>query len=360
MWAPFVFVTVVVTTIVWLTQSLNRVDLLVEHGQTLAMFGGLTLLIVPSLLAVVIPFALLGAALYALHRLHSDSEIAVIFAAGVGRFQLAWPILLVTTLGALATFYINVDLMPRSYRLLKQKVAEIKADFVSSVLRDGEFSTIADGFTIYVEKAEPHGRFTGLLIHDYRNGDKAETYMAQRALIRDTGIGPILYLSNGNVQSVNEKTGAIDIVNFKRTAVNLGQFKRPGGDFQLELTERYVGELLHPDLTRSYDRQHAGELIAEGHNRFASPFYAYAYVLFALVALISGAYNRRGYAVRIALACMAAGVLRVTGFVAQKFAADHHQYWIVYAPVAIAIVLSVLVLLGAFSRLAPRLSKGDA
>lgn len=344
MWTPFVFATIVVTAIVWLTQSLQRLDILVEHGQTLTMFGWLTLLIVPSLLAVVIPFMLFAAALFALHRLHSDSEIAVMFAAGVSRRRIAMPILFITAIGALATLWINLDLMPRSYRELKREIASIRADFASAVLRSGEFLTIANGFTVYVNDVASDGRFSGLLIHDYRNGEHAETYMAQRALMRETDRGPVLYLSNGNIQRVNKKTGEVDIVNFNRTAVDIGEFRGAPGDLQLEMTERYVGELFHPDMANNWDRENAARLIGEGHGRLASALYPFAYVLIAVYALIGGPYDRRGYAIRIALACAAVGALRVAGYVVQGEASEIGQYWAIYAtPLAACIAAGLLI-----------------
>jgi lipopolysaccharide export system permease protein len=344
MWTPFVFATIVVTAIVWLTQGLQRVDIIVEHGQTLAMFGWLTLLIVPSLLAVIIPFMLFAAALFALHRLHSDSEIAVMFAAGVSRGQLARPILLITFVGALATLWINLDLMPRSYRELKREIADIRADFASAVLRSGEFLTVAEGFTVYVDEAAPGGQFSGLLIHDYRNGEHAETYMAQKALLKETAFGPVLYLSNGNIQRVNKKTGDVDIVQFNRTAVDIGQFSGAVGELQLETTERYVGELFNPDLEKKWDRENSARLIGEGHGRLAAPLYAFAYVLIAIYALVGGPYDRRGYALRIALACAAVGALRVAGYVLQGEASELGLYWTIYAtPLAACLVAALFI-----------------
>lgn len=356
MWTPFLFATVTVTAIVWMTQSLQRIDIIVEHGQTLTMFGWLTLLIIPSLLAVIIPFGLFASAIFALQKLHSDSEIAVMFAAGVSRIDIARPILLVTLVGSAATLWINVDLMPRTYRVLKREIADIRADFASAVIRSGEFITIKNGFTVYVDKIEQNGQFLGLLIHDYRNGQRAETYMAEKALLKETGIGPVLYLSNGNIQRINNKSGEVDLVFFNRTAINLGQFDRSGGDLQLEMTERYLGELLNPDLTKAYDRENASRLIGEGHGRLASPLYAFAYVLIAIYALVGGPYDRRGYAIRIAAACVAVGALRVAGYILQGEASELGRYWIIYFAPAGAIILTTLLIADAF----PKRAKGGA
>lgn len=355
MWTPFLFATVVVTAIVWLTQSLQRIELLVEHGASLALFGWLTMLIVPSLLAVVIPFALFGAALYALQRLHSDSEIAVMFAAGVSLLQVARPVLLIAGLAAAATLWINIDLMPRSYRILKAGIADLRADVASAVLRPGEFMAIREGFTVYVDGAQPGGALTGLLVHDYRKEDSAATYLAQRALLKETDAGPVIFLVNGNVQRTDRKTGAVDIVNFDRTGINLGDLANGPRDLQLEMTERYPQELFNPDLTNAYDRENAARLIAEGHNRYAGPLYAFAYALLAIFALIGGPYNRRGYVVRIALACAAAGAVKVIGIVLTGFAADAQLYWLIYAPPAATILaaLTLLAIAGPGARLAP-------
>lgn len=355
LWTPFVFTTLVVTAIVWLTQSLQRMDILVEHGASLALFGWLTTLIVPSLLSVVLPFALFGASLYALHRLHTDSEIAVMFAAGVSLLQVARPVLLVAALAAAATLWINIDLMPRSYRILKREVADLRADVASAVLKSGEFMAVRHGFTVYVDEVQPGGALKGLLVHDYRDAAKTETYMSQRALLQETDIGPVLYLVNGNIQRTNRLTGAVDIVNFDRTAVNLGTVTGKPGDLQLELTERYPHELFNPDLSKDYDRANAGRLIAEGHNRYASPLYAFAFALMAIFALIGGPYDRRGYLRRIGLACAAAGAIKVAGIVLAGAAAGTQQYWLIYAPPAatILLMLTLLAVAGPGARLSP-------
>jgi len=341
MTVPLVFGVMVVTAIVWLTQSLQRVDILIEHGEGFATFAWLTILIIPSLLSVVIPFAVFGATLYALQRLHADSEIAVMFAAGISKYRIAVPLLAITMIGSLVTLWINVDLMPRSYRTLKAAIAEIRADFATAVLRPGEFITVANGFTVYAEEARPGGQFVGLMIHDYRNGSDAETYMAQQGLMRETSIGPILYLRNGNIQRVDEKTGKVDIIEFAQTALNISEFTSAPRDLQLELTERYLGELFNPDMSVQWDIDNRGRLISEGHARLSAPLYIFGYMFIALYALVGGAYDRRGYALRIISAVAVAGGLRVSGFVLQGITAENGHNLLQYL-----LPLSVILISG--------------
>ncbi|MEM8772367.1 MAG: LptF/LptG family permease [Pseudomonadota bacterium] len=341
---PLAMILTAVTMIVWMTQSLQRVEIIVEHGASIALFGFLSILIIPSLLAVIIPFALFGACVYALYRLHSDSEIAVIFAAGVSRWRLAAPILALTFVGALATLYVNVDLMPRSYRVLKQEVADIRADVASSVLRSGEFTTLIDGFTIYIDEARPGGQFVGLFVNDYRDREDPKVYMAERAVLTETPAGPILFLRNGNIQRSSENSDDISLLRFEEVALDVSSYQNNRGELVLELTERYPGELLNPDMSHPYDKANAGKLIAEGHARFAGPIYAFSYVLIGLFALIGGPYNRRGYVLRIAAAGVAIFAIRIAGFVAQGLVETSAAYWLLYAiPTAACLLFSLLL-----------------
>lgn len=336
---PLLMILAVTTAIVWITQSLQRIEIIVEYGQGFWTFLYLSLLIIPSLLAVIIPFALFGAIIYALYRLHSDSEIAVMFAAGVSRWRLSAPLLFITFIAAFATFYVNVDLMPRSYRVLKQNVAEIRADFANSLIRSGEFVNVSDGLTVYVEEARGEGQYVGLLINDYRNGENRETYMAQRAVLQDTDAGTMLLLKNGNIQREASYSGKVDIIRFEDWAVNLAAFGDGPGELQLEMTERYLGELLYPDMSKPYDRAYASKLVAEGHARLAAPLYALAYALVGLYALIGGAYTRRSYFLRVAASGALIFGLRVAGYLLQGAAGETGITWLVYMPPAAAILV---------------------
>src|ERR1043166_7466648 len=65
---PFLLFTLVLTLVVWMTQSLRLLDLVITRGQSAGFFLYLTMLILPSLLVVIAPIAFFGAALYALKK----------------------------------------------------------------------------------------------------------------------------------------------------------------------------------------------------------------------------------------------------------------------------------------------------
>ena len=80
---PFLLFTLLLTLVVWMTQSLRLLDLVINGGQSASTFAYLTLLMVPNLLVIIVPIALFGAALYTLNRLNTESELVVMWSAGV-------------------------------------------------------------------------------------------------------------------------------------------------------------------------------------------------------------------------------------------------------------------------------------
>ena len=107
---PALIATLAFSGAVWLSQSLRFVDLIVNKGLPLTTFLYLTALLFPSLLMVVVPFALFCGVLFAYQRLTVESELVVMQSVGLSNRQLAMPGLilglLVTSIGYANSLYV--------------------------------------------------------------------------------------------------------------------------------------------------------------------------------------------------------------------------------------------------------------
>ena len=89
----FVIILVSLTVVLWFTQAMRDFDLITSQRQTLFVFVGITGLIIPLLVMMIAPIALVMAAAHVLNKLGSDSEIIVMNAAGVSPWRLLRPFL---------------------------------------------------------------------------------------------------------------------------------------------------------------------------------------------------------------------------------------------------------------------------
>src|SRR4051794_21610068 len=96
------FFVLVFTGVVWLTQAVRLIDTVLASGQPARIFLEFSALVLPQVFVIVLPLAGLGAALYALDKLYSDSELIVMMGAGVGPLAMLRPIAMFGALIAVA------------------------------------------------------------------------------------------------------------------------------------------------------------------------------------------------------------------------------------------------------------------
>lgn len=322
---PFLMATAVLTGIIWLTQALKMLDLLITQGQTLATFFHLSLLALPSAVNTVLPIALFCALLYTLNKLISDSELVVMFSAGVSRWAITVPVMMLAAITVGVVLFLNLYLMPAGMRELRMKLFEIRGDIATSLIREGAFSNPVPGLTVYVRSRTPEGSIRGIFVHDERVRDLPVTYMAETGELVRTPEGPRLVMYNGNIERVSRVTdkaqSPVSLLYFDKYTYDLSQYGEAQRPTEYEARERYLDELFNPASNDIYGQRFKARLRAEGHDRLVAAIYPIMFTMIALASLLPAPFNRRGYTTRIALGAAMAVIARVIGLGLVNFAA---------------------------------------
>ncbi len=317
---PLALFTLLLTSVVWLTQALGMLDLVINRGQSAVIFIQLTGLIIPTLLVIILPIAFFTATLYALHKLNNDSELVVMWAAGVSRVQLATPVLITAFGVMLLTYACSLYFMPAGQRALREKVIEIRADIGAAILQEGAFTTPSAGLTVFIRELGIGGEIRGILVHDSRNALQPVTYLAESGVVAQTPDGARLIMENGNVQQSDDNGERLSMLQFDSYVFNLDQFTGPPNTIERETSERYLPELLYPEMSGPGQETRRYLYWAEGHDRLSSPLYCIVFALIALAATATGHLGRSSYAMRLTGAGIGAAALRMIGFGAQGIA----------------------------------------
>jgi len=335
---PVALFAMLMTCVVWLTQSLRLLDLVINGGQSAAIFAYLTVLILPSLLQIILPIAFFAGALYALHRLNSDSELIVMYSAGFSRTQLAIPVLIAAGGVMILTWLCSLYLMPLGQRTMKDKVFDIRADIGAAILREGTFTTPGNGLTVFIRELGSTGEIRGILVHDNREAKRPVTYLAESGVVAQTQDGTRLIMLSGNIQVAEDAGKRLSVLKFDKYIFDLDQFASPQRQSSRETSERYLSELFNPDFQNARQERNRGAYLAEAHNRLSSPLYGLAFALIALAATAKGRHARSSYAMRMFGASLAVAGLRLGGYALQALAAHEPNF---------AILLYVVPLAGA-------------
>lgn len=309
---PLIFFSFALIGVAWLSQSLRMLDLVINQSQSAVTYLYLTILALPQVVGLLLPFAVVIAVIYALNRMYVESELVVIWAAGFNRWTVIWPVLGVALLATIVAYVTNLIVMPSGMREVKDRVFEIRADLVNTFVREGAFTNPIGGLTVYVSENNPGGDIRGILVHDARNPKGVATYMAQRGLLANTPVGPRLIMYKGNVQWLEGGAGKLKVLDFEKYTFDLGQFDKARDQTSREASERFLNELFYPE--KSVSEKAKRKYFAEAHSRLSGPLYCIVFALIGVYALVGGTFNRRGYGGRIALACGAVLAARLPGF----------------------------------------------
>jgi len=343
---PMIFITLVLTGIVWLTQSLRLVELIVNRGLSAGGFFQLTLLLLPSFLAVILPIALFVSVLYVYGRLESESELVVMRSSGLSQWSLAKPALVLASAVVAIGYAVVLYFQPAGFRAFKELQFDIRGDFAAVLLQEGAFTTLAEGVTVYIRARESNGELRGILVHENRDKKRPVTMMAERGALLRTSEGPRFVLFNGNRQEVDIGEVGLSLLHFERYAIDLSSYAASGGTRWREPGERFLHELFNPGPGLD-DINNAKRMRAEGHRRLTGPLYGFALVLIALGAVLSGEFNRRGRWRRIAIAVGLAIAAQVVSLGLPSLAAIRTSFIpVMYVGVAALIVAGAYAVFG--------------
>jgi lipopolysaccharide export system permease protein len=312
--ASFALVLVSLTGVIWITQALRGIDLMTSQGQTIVTFLGITSLVIPALVLIISPIALMIAISHTLNKLATDSEIIVMNAAGFSPFRLFRPFFYATCVVAVMVAFIAAYLAPDGMRRIKQWDAEITADVLANILQPGRFAQLDQNLTIRIRERQPGGVLVGIFVDDRRDPKERVTIVADHGTVLKNGAGSFLILEDGNLERFEVGKRDPALVAFGRYAFDMSKFSNQGRDVALGIRERYIWELLSPPSDDAVYQQLPGQFRAELHDRLMSPIYPFAFAALTFAFLGAPRTTRQSRNFSIGGSIFAVFGLRIAGF----------------------------------------------
>jgi lipopolysaccharide export system permease protein len=310
----FLLVLVSLTSIIWITQALRDIDLMTSQGQSMLVFIGITGLVIPQLILVIAPIALVIAVAHMLNKLATDSEIIVMNAAGMSPWRLFRSFFSSALVVALMVVFVAAYLSPKCLRELRRWATEVRADLVTNIVQPGRFITIEQGLVFHLRERQPNGLLLGIFLDDRRNPQEESTFLAEQGEIVENDEGTYLVLVNGSVQRHPIGQRDPNIVKFERYAFDLSQFSNPTQSQNLSVRELYLWELAAPAPNDTNFNQYPNRYRAEFHDRIIAPFYPIAFATVAFAWLGAPSTTRQSRTMAMLAMILAVAGLRLTGF----------------------------------------------
>lgn len=328
-----------ITLLSMTTQILIRVDILTTSSNAIMTFIKLAIALIPEVLLVIAPFALLLGIGRILVQMNDDSELVVLEAAGASTISLAKPILLFSVcVGILMLFTANI-VGPRARIELHKTIADAKADILSLAVASGSFRRIEDGLYIHIAEALPGGAMGGVFLSDQRDEDVQLIYYAKTGTIEKTESGDLLLMQDGEIHRAQQGGQKVSIVQFQSYALDLSLFIPATVNGTQRPDELFFSQLLNPDTESSVYKQSKPFLTVELHTRLVTWLYPICFGVVMVVFLAKARSHRQENMGRICAAVVTCLVVRIVGGAFLEESKSHA--WAVFAAYATPIGTSV-------------------
>ncbi len=148
------FAWLILSVILFVQQASRYSDIFFNNIIPATLIWQLTLALVPNVIILTCPMAVLVGVIIGLSKMQGDSELVVIRAAGIGNLQITLPIIILGIVLSFLAFFINLKGIPLAAQIVRKIAIQTALLKLASPIEPGVFNTEIQGLTIYVKNGD--------------------------------------------------------------------------------------------------------------------------------------------------------------------------------------------------------------
>ena len=218
----FIITIVSATTIIWIFQAVNFLDIMVEDGKGYLTYINYSLLNIPKILSRLLPFILFFSFFYILIKYENNNELLIFWNFGINKIQLIYFFLYFSILIVIIQILLTSLIVPNSLKYSRELMKNSNIDLFEGFIKPRKFNDTIKGLTIYSEDRMENGIFVNIFIKKVTGNNSFQiTYAKTGKLI--IGINNILELYDG--ETINNINNKISKFKFQKSDFSLNNLE---------------------------------------------------------------------------------------------------------------------------------------
>ncbi|WP_440633937.1 LptF/LptG family permease [Candidatus Pelagibacter sp. HIMB1485] len=207
------------STIIWIFQAVNFLDIIVEDGRDYFVYLKYSLLTFPKVVSKIVPFAIFFSFYYVINRYETNNELMIFWNFGVEKMQLVKFLISFSFILTAFQLLITIYLVPETQNLSRSLIRESNVDFIESFVKPKKFNDNINKLTIYAEEKLKNGDLKNIYIKKNENKNNFQITIAKTGEFEITQNSKKLILFDG--QTINKKNNKITNFYFSKSDFNL-------------------------------------------------------------------------------------------------------------------------------------------
>jgi LPS export ABC transporter permease LptG len=227
---PYVLLSAALLSAILFTQQAARFSELAAYADLpMDLASEIAAALLPNVLILTLPVAVLAGIVIGFSRLGSDSEVIAMRAAGVGTWTLLWPALLIGAVATAGTTYLHLKEAPQAARDLRRVVIQGALKKLESPVEPRTFNTELPGYVMYVRDGDKvRGTWGRVFIYAQQGDGSTRIVTARQGRIDSSADKSELVLSDAVALKLprpdsSDQSYVVEHLDQLRLAVNTGR-----------------------------------------------------------------------------------------------------------------------------------------
>ena len=217
----FFLSSIAITSIVWVIQGVNLLDIISEQGHGVKVYFFYTALNLPKIFSKLLVFTYFITLFVVISRYLENNEILVFWTNGIKKISFINFIGKLSIVFVVMQIFLNVFLVPYTQNLKQNYLKNSSLNLFPKLIQEKKFISITKKMTIFIEENKKDGNLKGIYIKEKLNDYESKIITAKNGKLFKNENGFNFKLLDGKITTIDEK-GSINL-NFKETTYELSK-----------------------------------------------------------------------------------------------------------------------------------------
>ena len=207
------------STIVWVFQAVNFLDLMVEDGRDFLLYLNYTFLNFPKIISKLYPFALFFSFFYIISKYELNNELMIFWNFGINKISLINFVLKISFFFMVFQFFLVAFLVPNTQNISRNLIKNSNINFFESFIKPKKFNDNIKGLTIFADEKKSNGELKNIYLKKETEDENFQITYAKSGFFKSGKNTQILVLKNG--QTINKIDENVTTFNFSQSTLNM-------------------------------------------------------------------------------------------------------------------------------------------
>jgi len=286
-----------ISTIIWVFQAVNFLDIMIEDGRNYNVYFNYTLLNFAKIISRILPFALFFSFSYTFIKYEASNELIIFWNHGVSKLSIVNFFFWISILIMLIQILIVSIVVPKTQELARSKLRTSDIDYFEGLIKPKKFNDTIKGLTIFAEDKNDKEEFKNIYIKKNNEKKGFQITFAKKGVFELKGNKRILVLYDG--QTLTQNGENITNFNFSESDFGLADMTShlvTHKKIQEQSTESLIKCMQTISGIKNYkiincNKDNPREIYKEIFKRLINPLYLPVLILISLLLILTSKEN---------------------------------------------------------------------